>query len=237
MPFDDRGAAIGGATVRRLHARLPRWCRKVLDDRPRTVLNDRMRYDPDHKARTRKALLAEAAEAIRRDGPDRVGVAAIMSRLGLTHGGFYGHFKSKDALIAAAIDEMFQQQEQAFSEQVSGRPVDKALANYIDTYLSVGHVRHAVAGCPLPALSGDVARLGPSARKRFAAGVMGQRLRISTLLAKLGFSRAEATALATSMVSEMSGAIALARAMADPDEIKAICDRSRASIKKRLGIA
>ena len=66
-----------------------------------------MRYGPEHKDQTRSALLKAAAEQMRAHGPDGVSVAAVMKRVGLTHGGFYAHFESKDDLIAEAVSAMF----------------------------------------------------------------------------------------------------------------------------------
>src|SRR5882762_3946548 len=66
-----------------------------------------MRYDDNHKERTRARLLAEAAAAIRSKGAERVGVAEVMAGAGLTHGGFYAHFTSKDDLVTEAVTYMF----------------------------------------------------------------------------------------------------------------------------------
>ena len=66
-----------------------------------------MRYDTDHKARTRERILDEAASAIRAAGPQGVSVGGLMKKAGLTHGGFYAHFGSKDDLVAEAIGHMF----------------------------------------------------------------------------------------------------------------------------------
>ena len=66
-----------------------------------------MRYDAEHKQRTRERVLKEAAKAIRRDGPHKVSVAAVMAKAGLTHGGFYAHFGSRDELIAEGVAQMF----------------------------------------------------------------------------------------------------------------------------------
>src|SRR5687768_11600573 len=98
-----------------------------------------MRYDRDHKARTRQKVLAEAAAAIREMGPDRIGVARLMAAAGLTHGGFYAHFKSKDALVAEAITEMFEQGYQAFLLATSGVDPAAGLARFVDGYLSSRH--------------------------------------------------------------------------------------------------
>src|SRR5947209_6791399 len=66
-----------------------------------------MRYQPDHKEKTRRRVLEEATKAIRRQGPHRLGIARVMKQAGLTHGGFYAHFSSKDALVSAAIAGLF----------------------------------------------------------------------------------------------------------------------------------
>ena len=195
-----------------------------------------MRYDANHRERTRKQLVTEASEAIRRDGPDRVSVAAIMGHVGLTHGGFYAHFKSKDDLIATAIDEMFDQTSQSFAKRTANRPPAEALAKYIDSYLSKTHVEQVQTGCPLPAMAGDVARLGPKARKRFAAGAERQCHNSARLFREIGYGDEEAVNLASSLMAEMSGAIAIARAVHTPAQAKAICERSRLVIKRRLGL-
>ena len=66
-----------------------------------------MRYDAEHKQKTRERVVQEAAREIRAQGPHRVGVAGIMAKAGLTHGGFYAHFASKDDLVLAAMEQMF----------------------------------------------------------------------------------------------------------------------------------
>src|ERR1700736_5346540 len=98
-----------------------------------------MRYDSEHKERTRERLLAEAATAIKTEGPDRIGIAAIMGKAGLTHGGFYAHFGSKEELVAAAIERMFEQTGASFRKRVDGLPPAEALAHFIDFYLSPLH--------------------------------------------------------------------------------------------------
>jgi AcrR family transcriptional regulator len=91
-----------------------------------------MRYDDNHKERTRARVLAEAAAAIRSKGAERVGVAEIMAGAGLTHGGFYAHFKSKDDLVAQAITHMFDASYAWFLRHTEGRDPADALSNYID---------------------------------------------------------------------------------------------------------
>ena len=109
-----------------------------------------MRYDAEHKARTRQKVLDEAAKAIREEGPHRLGVAGVMARAGLTHGGFYAHFPSKEAFVADAVAHMFEGGPTAMLEKVRGQPPRQALTGYIDFYLSRAHRDSRTGGCPLP---------------------------------------------------------------------------------------
>jgi len=190
-----------------------------------------MRYDTEHKARTR----TEAAAAIRAAGPDGVAVAGLMAKVGLTHGGFYAHFKSKDALVAEAIGQMFEEGRRMFRSRSEGRTPGEGLARYIDWYLSEAHRDATERGCPLPRLSGEVARLSLPARTAFAAGAAA----LSALIAEAleAMERPEPALLARSVVSEMVGALSLARAEPDPDQSGHILAASRAGLKTRLGLA
>src|SRR3569833_1016183 len=128
-----------------------------------------MRYDSEHKARTRARLLDEAAASIRAEGPGGIGVATLMARVGLTHGGFYAHFRSKDELIAQAITRMFEDSRALFVARTEGQTPADGLTNYIDAYLSETHRDRTAHGCPLPCLSGELARMPNAARESFAA--------------------------------------------------------------------
>jgi TetR/AcrR family transcriptional repressor of nem operon len=193
-----------------------------------------MRYDAEHKERTRARVLREAAKAIRAEGPHRIGVAGIMAKAGLTHGGFYAHFRSKDDLVAAALTEMFDEALTTFETLTAKEAPDAALRAYVDFYLSRRHRDAVDAGCPLPSLSADLPRLGVPARERFELGVAGLTAALSGLLSTLGHPGAEG--LASSVLAELVGALSLARAVADPARSDAILDRSRDSLMGRLGI-
>ena len=194
-----------------------------------------MRYDSDHKDRTKERLLKEAAAAIRADGPDRVGVAGIMAKAGLTHGGFYAHFKSKDDLIEQAIGQMFDGATQRFQTTTKDLEPGAALAAYLDFYLSRAHCDAPQRGCPLPSLSGDLARMAASARKRFAAGALQITTRVADLLRALDVP--EPDRLAASAVAEMVGAVALARATTDRKRSDEILGASHAALMQRFGLA
>jgi TetR/AcrR family transcriptional repressor of nem operon len=197
-----------------------------------------MRYDGDHKQKTRERVLKEAAKAIRAEGPHRIAVAGVMAKAGLTHGGFYAHFESKDDLVAAAIDTMFGEARNRFGRETAeaggpDSPQDK-LIRYIDFYLSRGHRDARTTGCPLPALAADLPRMAPASRERYGQGVAALTSLIAESLKMLG--RSDAQALAGSALAEMVGALSLSRAVADPDQSDLILDASRTALKRRLGL-
>ena len=192
-----------------------------------------MRYDTDHKQKTREKVLKAATRAIRVSGPHRLGVAGVMSKAGLTHGGFYAHFKSKDELVAAAIEQMFEVG-RARLGSFADRPPAQALSGYIDFYLSAGH-RDAPTGCPIPVLASDLPRLARPARQRFAQGVAHLTAALASRLTELG--RPDAQDEARSMLSELVGALALARTETEPQRSEQILEASRRMLKRRFGLA
>jgi TetR/AcrR family transcriptional repressor of nem operon len=191
-----------------------------------------MRYDADQKERTHRQILAEAANAIRTKGPDRVGVAEVMSKLGLTHGGFYAHFTSKDDLIAQAITSMFDQGFANFLRRTEGLEPQKALQAYVDWYLSKAHRDAPSRGCPLACVSGDLPRLPEAARVRYTEGVERLVAGLTKLLKKLGCENTEV--LAFSALAEMAGALALARAISDPQRSDWVLQSSCEMVKSRI---
>lgn len=193
-----------------------------------------MRYDGEHKARTRQRVLDEAAKAIREDGPHRLGVAGVMARAGLTHGGFYAHFASKEAFVTEAIAHMFEGGPTAKLEKIRGLPPREALTDYIDFYLSRGHRDSRTNGCPLPYLAVDVPRLPEASRQRYAQGVAHLTKVIARHLAALGRDHAEDEA--SSVLAELVGAVTLARAEPDTARSDAVLERSRARLKRRLDL-
>lgn len=193
-----------------------------------------MRYDRDHKAQTRERVLKEAAAAIRTDGPERVGVATIMSRAGLTHGGFYAHFASKDDLLAEAVDYMFADAHAAFFADTDAMDPRAALGRYVDYYLSMRHRDARDRGCPVPILAGELHRMPAAARDRFAAAVDRLKERLVALLERAGIDNAQART--NSAVAEMVGAIGLARVSSDRAAAEALLDHARRSVGQRLDL-
>ena len=192
-----------------------------------------MRYNERHKERTRLRVLGEAAAAIRTKGAERVSVAEVMAAAGLTHGGFYAHFESKDDLIAQAITHMFDDAHRRFLRLTEGREPAAAIASYVDFYLSPSHRLDRADGCPIATLSGDLPNLSDRARERFTDGTERVVAALAKLAKKLGAKDAEA--LAWSAFAEMAGALALSRTVSD-ERAAAILRNSRAIVKARFGL-
>ncbi len=193
-----------------------------------------MRYDNQHKQQTRRRVLEAAAEAIRTEGPERIGVAAVMTRAGLTHGGFYAHFDSKEMLVAATIDFMFDRDEAKFVETTRGRSASEALAVYIDFYLSIGHCGSRGTGCAMASLVSELPHLSASARERFTRGAQRLHRRLMDLLERVGVD--DARSLALTLRSAMVGALAMARAQNNFADGDAILQATRVDLLQRLGI-
>ncbi len=166
-----------------------------------------VRYSPDHKEKTRSLIVAKTAVRIRTSGLEGVGVASIMAEAGLTHGGFYAHFKSRDALLAAAIAHLFDA-----GVTLIDRFEDKhgagALDRYLDFYLSPRHRDDMTGGCPVPVLSAEVQRAAPEVKAAFDAG-------LNRLAERLGKLMPGGRKAALALFGEMAGVLNLARAVGD----------------------
>jgi TetR/AcrR family transcriptional repressor of nem operon len=194
-----------------------------------------MRYGADHKEKTRERVLAETAKAIRQEGPHGISVGGVMARAGLTHGAFYAHFGSRDALLAAGVDRMFQEGRARLTGEVeAGRTSAEALRRYINFYLSRDHRDADGWGCPVPVLSAEAPRLTDAVRERFARGVADLTGVIAGLLTALGVEHPKENA--ASLLSEMVGALSLARAEPDRARSDAILKASRLSLRRRFGV-
>ncbi|MDB5701553.1 MAG: bacterial regulatory, tetR family protein [Sphingomonadales bacterium] len=194
-----------------------------------------MRYDSEHKAKTRDLILKEAANAIRSDGVANVGVAQIMSRAGLTHGGFYAHFASKDELVAQAVEYMFVDRYAKFLAHSEGIEPATALANFVERYLSMAHRDATDRGCPIPMLAGQVPHLPEAARTRFMLAVERLTTGVADLLDQLGAHDVEV--LAASMIAEMVGALGMARVQPDDAKAGQLLAAARASVTEKIARA
>lgn len=172
-----------------------------------------MRAASGHKvnekgAASRARIIEAAGRLFREHGFDAVGVDAVMHEAGLTHGGFYSHFPSKDALVAEAASEALARSAARW-EAIAREQPDAALARIVDSYLDPAHVAAPARGCLLAALGPEVARR-PAARPGVTAAIRTMIGALARCVPGGGRDRA-AAALCT-----LVGAVVLARASDDP---------------------
>src|SRR5947199_10840759 len=124
-----------------------------------------MRYAPEHKTQTRARIVRNAARKLRAEGMSGPGVANVMKASGLTAGGLYKHFRSKDELLAEAIAQAFSDSEKVYSSLQNVAREDR-WKELVRLYLSPEHCDHPDIGCPVAALSPEIARAKVTVRKR-----------------------------------------------------------------------
>jgi TetR/AcrR family transcriptional repressor of nem operon len=177
------------------------------------------------KVASHQRIVKAASRGIRRDGIDNVSVAELMSAAGLTHGGFYRHFDSRDDLMAEAIGEALAQGSQRFNTSAAlGGP--EALSAIIDGYLSRFHRDKPETGCAVAALPGDIARADTRCREAYAQQVRSY-IAVLTELMPAGDSDDAQLVLAA-----LIGGLVLARAVGDRALSDEILDRVARALRR-----
>ena len=166
------------------------------------------------KDATHERIVSVAARAIRRSGYDGTGVADIMKEAGLTHGAFYSHFSSREAMLAEAARRACAESAAAAAEVVASVPPGKALASMLSAYLSREHLENVEVGCPLAALGSETSRQAPEVRRLATRHIKELIDLVARQLPDWGRPGAHQRALVT--VATMVGALLLARAVDDP---------------------
>ena len=171
-----------------------------------------MRYGKDQKEATRQRIVEAAGRRFKQDGIDGAGVAAVMSDAGLTNGAFYGHFTSKEDLVANVLADQLRAQRQSLDSQ----PPDRAgLEAFIRAYLSPQHRDQCADGCPSAALLDEIARRPAATRHVFTDELLGE---IDDIAARLDPTDADAARThALTIFGLMIGTLQLARALTDRD--------------------
>jgi TetR/AcrR family transcriptional regulator, transcriptional repressor for nem operon len=186
-----------------------------------------MRVSREQAAEHRERILDTAAKLFREKGFDGIGVADLMGAAGLTHGGFYGHFSSKEDLVAQACARTFARSVDAWGRS-AGQGTRGALAAITASYLSVKHRDHPGSGCLLAALGTDVWRQGPSVRRVVTQGLLGLIGRLTRVVPGHSAARKRERALAT--MASLVGALVLARAVDDKALSEEILQATAASL-------
>jgi AcrR family transcriptional regulator len=171
-----------------------------------------VRYGKDQKQATRQRIVKAAGRRFKADGIDSAGVAAVMSDAGLTNGAFYGHFTSKEDLVANVLADQLRAQRHSFDAQ----PHDRAgLEAIIRSYLSPEHRDERADGCPSAALLDEIARRPAATREVFTAELLGIAEDIAARLDSIDAEAARTDALG--LFGMMIGTLQLARALTDRD--------------------
>lgn len=188
-----------------------------------------MRYTHEHKEETRQKILKAAARLFQQFGYNGIGVDAIMAEAGLTAGGFYAHFSSKRALFDEALAQALEASDTVQTVVTSKSFVtDKTarMREMVKGYLSRQHRDQIADGCPLPALTPDVARGGAESRENFERLLLQYVTSLEGLLPASASSKQD-TALA--LMAQCVGGLMLARAVKDKqlsDRILKACRRA-----------
>ncbi len=170
------------------------------------------RIPSNRKEITHARIVETAARAIRRSGYDGTGVADIMKEAGLTHGGFYAHFASRDAMLAEAADQAGEETVAIAKKVFAEVPEDQALQALMQVYLSKEHMANIETGCSLAALGSEMPRQAPEVRKASTC-----RVKEMIALIKSRLSGRQSNEKALVMFSTMVGTLLLARAVEDPE--------------------
>lgn len=128
-----------------------------------------MRYSKEHKQETHARIVKKASVRLREKGAHGIGVADLMKEAGLTHGGFYAHFDSREALVIEAFAYAMDRSTERWRMVAEETPPEKRLATIVESYLTPVHRDDPGHGCAVPTLGAEIARESPKTRKAFAA--------------------------------------------------------------------
>lgn len=187
-----------------------------------------MRYSEDHKAKTHQRIIEEAALRFRRDGVGATGLQPLMKALGLTHGGFYAHFKSKDELVETALRHAAEELKQSSAKVFEG---EAPLQRFIRSYLSTAHRANPGVGCPLPTISAELGQRGEASE--ITDALVSNRL----AMIEQHLSSEDASDESVLMLSAMIGALVLSRSVKDPQLADRLLKTTRAQLLEKAASA
>jgi TetR/AcrR family transcriptional repressor of nem operon len=168
-----------------------------------------MRYSREHKLETHARIVKKASVRIREKGAHGIGVADLMKDAGLTHGGFYAHFDSREALVIEAFAYAMDRSTERWRKLAETTPPDQRMATIVETYLTPLHRDDPGHGCAVTALGAEIARESPKTRKAFAAKLEQMVDMLAEQMPEVPRKAARKQALAT--LSTMVGALVLSR--------------------------
>jgi TetR/AcrR family transcriptional repressor of nem operon len=168
-----------------------------------------MRYRPEHKAEVHRKIVKDASRRVRAEGLNGAAVAAVMRDTGLTHGGFYKHFESKDELLLESLSEAFRDISDKLVRAAQQRHGEAAWKAIVKAYLSLEFCDHAERGCPLTALAPELARVDKKMRSRILFELVNYKTRMIPFMP--GRRTADKERAFFAIFSTMIGAVEIAR--------------------------
>ena len=184
-----------------------------------------MRYSREHKLETHARIVKKASVRLREKGVHGVGVADLMKDAGLTHGGFYAHFDSREALVIEAFTHAMDRGTERWRKLAEATPPDRRLKTIVESYLTPLHRDDPGHGCAIPTLGAEIARESPRTRKAFAARLEQMIDMLAAQIPDLPRKAAREQAMAT--IATMMGTLVLARIAGSGEFSDEILDAGR----------
>jgi TetR/AcrR family transcriptional regulator, transcriptional repressor for nem operon len=184
-----------------------------------------MRYRPEHKVETHQKIVRDASRRIRAEGITGTAVSAVMQDAGLTHGGFYKHFGSKDELFMESLSEAFQEIAERLVHAAERSRPETAWKAIVKTYLSLEYCDHVEYGCPLTALAPELARVDKAMKPQIFEELKKYRSRMLPFMP--GQRNADKERAFFSIFSTMVGATEIARMLPEPAMRKKVLASAR----------
>ncbi len=173
-----------------------------------------MRYRPEHKAEIHQKIVKDASRRVRSEGITGAAVSAVMRDAGLTHGGFYKHFESKEELLVESLREAFKEIADALAQAAERAKPEAAWKAIVKTYLSLEYCDHVEFGCPLPALAPEMARADKTMKTAIFEELKKYKSRMQPFMP--GERTVDKERAFFSIFSTMVGAVEIARMLPEP---------------------
>jgi len=194
-----------------------------------------MRYSKEHKQETHARIVKKASVRLREKGAHGIGVADLMKEAGLTHGGFYAHFDSREALVIEAFAYAMDRSTERWRKIAEQTPPDKRLATIVETYLNPVHRDDPGHGCAVPSLGAEIARESPKTRRAFAAKLEQM---IDTMADQIpDVPRKTARRRAIAALATMMGTLVLARVAGSGEFSEEVLGAGREAVLGRAAAA
>jgi len=192
-----------------------------------------MRYRPEHKIEIHRKIVKDASRRVRSEGLNGAAVGAVMRDTGLTHGGFYKHFGSKDDLLVESLREAFREIEEILIPAAEEAPPGEEWKAIVETYLSPELCEHPERGCPLAALAPELARVDKGMKPQIVAELLNYKSRMLPFMP--GQRTVDKERAFFAIFSTMIGAVEIARMLPDPAMREKVLTSARDFLLRSFG--